>query len=277
LLRSSLELAVVNRKRYTPSAPNERKDMTDITTLSRIIGKQYRGRLSLARILDGMNAAGRNARRLLADAAMLHTAGRYPSAVALSVLCIEEAGKQHVLQRLTVAIRDEEIEECWREYRSHKSKNTMWIITNLVQSGAKTVEQLGRLFDPASGHQLALDRIKQMSFYTDCVAGGEWIEPSVIADETLSAQVLGIAQGLVPTKDDSLEALELWVKHIVPVNQADVDERRRVDLMKAAVHAWHVEALERGYITAPIDLTEQFVLGIPPSRPLKQRAGADGA
>jgi hypothetical protein len=49
-----------------------------------------------------MNAANRNARRLVADAKLLLDAGRYPSAAALAALAIEESGKTSILRTLAV-------------------------------------------------------------------------------------------------------------------------------------------------------------------------------
>jgi ABC-type branched-subunit amino acid transport system substrate-binding protein len=53
----------------------------------------YRGALSAAQIAAGMNAALRNARRLVKDARVLVETGAFPSAASLAILAIEEAGK----------------------------------------------------------------------------------------------------------------------------------------------------------------------------------------
>ena len=60
--------------------------------------KQYRGRLTNRQIAEGMTAAAANARRLLSDAVLLLEAERWPTAAALAILAIEEAGKQAILR-----------------------------------------------------------------------------------------------------------------------------------------------------------------------------------
>ena len=54
---------------------------------------RFRGRLSPKQVAVGMNAAARNAARLVSDAEILLEAKRYPSAAALAVLAIEESGE----------------------------------------------------------------------------------------------------------------------------------------------------------------------------------------
>jgi hypothetical protein len=53
---------------------------------------QYKGVLASAQIADGMNAATRNSRRLFEDAQLMLEQERYPSAVGLAILSIEESG-----------------------------------------------------------------------------------------------------------------------------------------------------------------------------------------
>lgn len=54
---------------------------------------QYRGPLSSTEIAAGMNAARENTNRLAKDAKLLFEQERYPSALALAILAIEETGK----------------------------------------------------------------------------------------------------------------------------------------------------------------------------------------
>jgi len=83
----------------------------------------YKGRLDYAQIADGINAARRNALRLLEDAQILLRAERYATAASLAILSIEESGKQHILRGLALATADEELLGLWRDYRSHTKKN----------------------------------------------------------------------------------------------------------------------------------------------------------
>src|SRR5882724_4716347 len=98
---------------------------------------QFKGRLSAGGIAAGINAARRNASRLACDARLLLTQKRFPSACALAVLAIEEAGKASVLREIALARSDEELKDAWRQYRSHTSKNRMWPIVEFVAGGAR--------------------------------------------------------------------------------------------------------------------------------------------
>ena len=51
---------------------------------------QYRGQLSASQAAEGINSAIHNAKRLADDAEFLLKNGRYPSAVSLAILSIEE-------------------------------------------------------------------------------------------------------------------------------------------------------------------------------------------
>lgn len=75
----------------------------------------YQGRLSAAQIAAGMNAAENNARRLAEDAATLLGLGRFPTATALAILSIEEAGKVSILRELALARSEEELAAAWRD------------------------------------------------------------------------------------------------------------------------------------------------------------------
>jgi AbiV len=48
--------------------------------------KQYKDRLTPEKVATGMNAAARNARRLLDDAQLLFASKRYPGACSLAIL-----------------------------------------------------------------------------------------------------------------------------------------------------------------------------------------------
>jgi AbiV family abortive infection protein len=70
---------------------------------------QYFGALGPKQVAEGMNLALQNARRLLQDAQTLFENGRYPSAAALAILSIEEAGKLAVLRELSLARNQQEL------------------------------------------------------------------------------------------------------------------------------------------------------------------------
>ncbi|GAJ11010.1 unnamed protein product, partial [marine sediment metagenome] len=102
----------------------------------------YRGQLNPVQITDGMNAARRNASRLLEDAEILLNSGRYPTALSLAILSIEESGKATILRRLAIAKDNASLNNSWKEYRTHTAKNAAWILPQLAAGGAKTLDDL---------------------------------------------------------------------------------------------------------------------------------------
>ncbi|HEX2521773.1 MAG TPA: AbiV family abortive infection protein, partial [Terriglobia bacterium] len=156
----------------------------------------FQGRLTPVKIAEGMNAAERNAKRLAEDARFLFQANRFASAAALAVLAIEEAGKSAVLRGMSVAKTEEDVRKAWKEFRSHTRKNLLWILNDIVRSGARKLEDFGRMFDPESDHPYVLDQIKQLAFYTDCVGKGKWAEPSNVIKEQHARSFVEIAEQL---------------------------------------------------------------------------------
>ena len=143
---------------------------------------RYVGTLSASEISEGMNVAIRNARRLASDAKILLEASRHPTAASVATLSIEEAGKVSILRSLVTARDNKEIKSIWREYRSHRAKNTMWILPDLAAKGAHQLMHLGEAVDKDGEHTAVLDAVKQIGFYTDCYGDRHWSMPSEVVD-----------------------------------------------------------------------------------------------
>lgn len=178
--------------------------------------KQYRGRLSPREIAEGMNAAAKNASRLAADAKILLDAKRFPSAASLAILAIEEAGKLGFLRGIATAPTDESLLAEWKNYRSHKAKNAAWIIMDLARRGATWLGDLKAIFDPDSDHPAVLDTVKQLGFYTDCYAKGQWSNPDVIMGSDLARMLVVSAELLCPKHETTEREIELWIEHVGP-------------------------------------------------------------
>jgi AbiV family abortive infection protein len=176
----------------------------------------YRGQLSPKEIAHGMNAAGRNAKRLLKDAKLLNEAKRFPTACSLAILSIEESGKLSILRSIATAQDEKELRRRWKEYRDHQMKNVMWIITELAGKGARTLDDLKPIFDRESEHPAILDTVKQIGFYTDCNGQGHWSEPDSVVDEGLAQKMLDIAEILTPKHETTEREVELWIAHVGP-------------------------------------------------------------
>lgn len=181
----------------------------------------YKGTLTPSQVVEGMNAARRNATRLLTDARILFDAARYPSAAALAILSIEESGKSSVLRGVARSATFQDAKKEWKRYRSHTSKNVLWPLRDLVLKGAWKLEDLRTLFDPASGHPLLMDQVKQIALYTDCLGDARWSEPTHAIDEQLATSLIEAAESLALPSDASVFEIELWVKHFAGVQESD--------------------------------------------------------
>ncbi len=214
---------------------------------------QYRWNLEASQIAAGMNAAARNATRLVADARLLMQNGRHPSAAALAILSIEESGKVSILRGLAVSRTADELKARWREYRSHTSKNVLGGLLEEVAKGARKLDDFIGLFAKDAEHSYLLDHIKQISFYTDCLSDAHWSEPDTVIDEQFAAQLVATAQLLAKSKEVTTKEMELWIKHLGPVWNQDPG------WMRKALENWYAEMQEIGLAKAGPNAMEAFI------------------
>ena len=217
----------------------------------------WRGRLTPAWAAEGINAAFRNAKRLLADAQKLFQSGSYPSALSLAVLAIEEAGKRGIIERILLAKTDRQLKEHWREYTSHTAKNNLWVIPNIVKAGAERVDDFRVLADEGSPHPYVLDDFKMWGLYTEC-RGILWTEPANTITPEMAFETLHLAHKTVAnTRDVTQGQMEAYVKHLSPVW---ADDSRKADsrAVRDAMRAYMKECQERGWLPKEIDLDAFF-------------------
>lgn len=200
----------------------------------------YRGDLDAAQIAHGMNAALRNARRLVDDARSLYDLARFPTATALAILSIEESGKVTVLRRLAIAPTPELRQQHWKDFRSHRSKNVAWIIPELYLKGARTLESLRLAADPSAKHTALLDQLKQISLYTDCLGAANWSEPDDVIDETLSGSLVTTAELLAQGSTITELEIQLWIQHMRPMYGESLERQ------KTALETWYSAMKDNG-------------------------------
>jgi len=213
----------------------------------------YKGKLTPAQIAEGINAAKRNAKRLLDDAKLLLEAKRYPSAASLSVLSIEENGKVAILRSIAVAKNDKETGDWWKDYRSHTRKNLAWLLPQLFAQGARRLDDFKPLFDKKSDHPYILDQLKQIGFYTDCLGNAHWSIPEEVIDEQLAKALFTIASIFGKDTETTPKEIELWVKHIGPV------WRGNHAWMKKALVNWYTEMQQLGLVPEGDNEMKKFI------------------
>ena len=217
----------------------------------------WRGPLTPALAANGINAAIRNARRLLNDATILYNIGSFPSATALGVLAIEEYGKVNIIHQILLAKTDSARKKVWREYTSHTAKNTAWVMPNLVKSGARSVDDFRMLFEREAKHQYVLDDFKQWSLYTEC-RGAAWSEPVQNVTAEMAVEILDHAYSLItPLPEFSAERMEIYVKHLAPV-WTEHNEDANTTAIRNALADYTKECQQRGWMKQGVDPHEFF-------------------
>ncbi|WP_242392002.1 AbiV family abortive infection protein [Anaeromyxobacter oryzisoli] len=189
----------------------------------------YSGPLTLAELAEGMNAAAENASRLCHDAEILLDAKRFPTAVSVALLAIEEAGKLTILRQMVLASDVGVWKKAWRAYRSHKSKNAAWMFPSMVGEGARKLDEFRALFDGSSNHPLLADQLKQLGLYTDCVGQRRWSVPTALIDEGPARAMVETARVMArkPEHPVTVRELELWREHLGAVQGAGFETQKR--------------------------------------------------
>jgi AbiV family abortive infection protein len=166
----------------------------------------YKGKLTVKQAVEGINAARRNARRLLEDAKLLFEVRRY--------LSIEEHGKAEILRAIAAAKDAAELKKRWKDFRTHQSKNILWMLPVLKAQGARTMLDCESIFDPNSDDPKKLDGIKKLGFYAECFGDARWWEPQGSVTKNMAQFSIAIIDYLVANEQEVSEReLELWIEH----------------------------------------------------------------
>jgi AbiV family abortive infection protein len=210
---------------------------------------QYCGSLTPQQVADGINAAQDNAFRLYEDAQRLFDAERYPSACALAVLSIEEAGKSSILRRIATDKTEEYVRKAWRGYRTHTKKNFLWTITELAAKGARKLDDLAPMVDPLSDHPETLDALKQISVYTDCLGKAHWSIPTNVVNADTARPIVLTAKILTSEKRKcTAREIELWVEHLGGEGPS-----------KSKLLAFYEAVIAEGLEDTPIEAIKRFL------------------
>jgi AbiV family abortive infection protein len=180
-------------------------------------GRQFTQKISLEKAVEISNGAIENAKSLYEDAKLLFENEKYPRAIALAILSIEESGKPSIIRNIILEEDAKEISHLWKSYRKHQDKNSMWIVPELIINGAKTLENLRKVVDSKSDHPQTLDNLKQLCFYSDVFTKGKLSLPINVANKEIAFSILQIAKANIKGTLDNKDSLEIWVKHLKPV------------------------------------------------------------
>ena len=219
--------------------------------------KPYRGKLSAEQIVDGMNTAVRNARRLAEDAKTMLDLKRYPTAVSLAILSIEESGKVPILRNMAVTPDKKAVRFCWNRYKDHQSKNRDWPIPTLTGEDQSVIlEKMRLVTDPESELPVFLDDLKKISLYTDCLDNVHWSEPEKKISEESALEFVNIADRFANLDVPTLKEVELFIEHLKPVIGSSSGNTKE-DLHKA-LYNWRKSLIREGLRKEDDTLMEAF-------------------
>ena len=189
--------------------------------------KQYSGRLTVTQIAAGMNHCRDSAKRLLNAARTLYKAGDYATTVSLAVLAIEEDGKLPILRRMVTAVDEEDVRQCWKEFRSHCLKNGQANFPSCVKSTAR-LDDFRCTVEKTEANQ-KLDDLKQVGLYVDCFGNADWMSPSEeITDEVAATMVLIASIAICGSdKKTTVRELELWKETVGACPYGTLSEMRK--------------------------------------------------
>jgi len=205
-------------------------------------GRQFTQKISIEKAAEISEGAIKNAKSLLDDAKLLFENGKYPRAISLAILSIEESGKPSIVRSMILEDDPKEISNFWKSFRKHQDKNSMWIVPELLLYEARTLESLRKVVDPKSDHPQTLDNLKQLCFYSDVFTKGKLSLPENIANKDVAKSLITIAEKSIKETLNSVDALEIWVKHLKPVWKTDMS------VMKKALLSCYIELEEKNLI-----------------------------
>lgn len=219
---------------------------------------QYRGPLTAEQASEGILLARKNASRLIADADLLLEADRHASASALAILAIEELGKVQIIKTILLRADGADLKQGWKEYRSHRAKNVLWILPKLAAEGARTMMQVRKATHIDGDHTAMLDAVKQLCFYTDCFnESPRWSDPGDAVDPSFAHSIIATAKMLHQERVTTARELQLWVEIVKPHYEKPS--------MALALLAFQEVVFREGLTTISPESLEAFVRGEPVS------------
>jgi AbiV family abortive infection protein len=212
--------------------------------------KQFRSFMTTDQVAAGMTCAKQNAKRLAKDAQLLFDAERYPSALSLAVLSLEESGKLIILREMATAKTEQEILELWKRYRRHTAKHTLTLMPERIAKGARRATEFKECVDDtAQDEKETYDALKQLGFYTDCLGKAHWSIPAEVIDPNLAEMFVRFAATTSSQERETTpREIELWVMHM----QAGLTRPNLINWAKAMV----AEGIQpEGYVEGLADFT----------------------
>jgi AbiV family abortive infection protein len=177
-------------------------------------------------IVSGIRKTFANAEALVEDAKALQAAGRYPRAIALAILAMEELGKLERFSALLMYAREGRLRDWWRKFRRHDVKAQMFLINSLIQipmgdeARADTIRAFVQVHIGSFLHEA-----KMLVLYTD-FRDGQFVSPADFPDAK------EFADDLIRTADAALALDRVYASRVTPEALSSMDKQSHEVLEK---------------------------------------------
>lgn len=185
-----------------------------------VLFKKYNGKLTLKQISEGIYFCIENALNIFGDAYILIKANRFPRALSLLLIAIQEAGKVNILKNmLTISAGEQKRwKEEWQKFRKHEVKNSLG---QSIEISSEFQDSPGEAF----WQQLlyinyfasAREKVRQLGLYIDYIADDKkwWFPNEITKDmvEIVENEVVKILYKLKMEKEIglfSVKALKIY-------------------------------------------------------------------
>lgn len=149
-------------------------------------------KIDMKKAIEGMASCSDNARKLARDARIMYGRHRYSTALALSIISLEEIGKVWLLNVVCHAQRLQEDVDWgafWKSWRSHDMKGGMASIIDLGLYGADAADLAKRSIILGD-----LAQLREQSLYVD-YSSQQWHHPKEVPREWV-LEILEAAESL---------------------------------------------------------------------------------
>ncbi len=155
--------------------------MKDLHTLF----KKYNGKLTIEQISEGIYFCIENASNIFGDAYILMKANRYPRALSLLILAIQEAGKVNILKNMImISTKNQKLwKKEWKNFRRHETKD---FFGHDIETSSEFSDSPGEYFwqhllYKANNSVPEREKVRQLGLYIDYIAGDKkWWSPNEI-------------------------------------------------------------------------------------------------
>ncbi|GBD95239.1 MAG TPA: AbiV family abortive infection protein [Nitrospirae bacterium] len=154
---------------------------------TKILFDKYNGRITIDQIVGGISCCLENAKELFLDAQILRRSQRYPRALSLLLMSMQEAGKIEILRKMaSISSGDQKKwKKLWKQFRSHEIKDALGYSHKICTEFSKSAgdifwEQL--IYD--KNFSSAKEKARQFALYVDYIASdNEWWSPSAVSQK----------------------------------------------------------------------------------------------